>query len=222
MKLFKFQGWHLLWLGLLLLAVSLMINKDPNLVVGQLWGIGSSTWLWLAILAPVAHQFYVAFCWRYELYFQGITQQFGDRGFRIYKVGFAILILSRVLLVVLLAVSNTGTLDISFPVAALLSGLMILPVIYLFYSVFTYFGIDKAFGIDHFKPELVKNEPMVKQGIFKYTSNGMYVFGFLLLWIPGLLALSKAAILVALFNHIYIWVHYYCTELPDMKAIYRS
>jgi len=33
---------------------------------------------------------------------------------------------------------------------------------------------------------------------------------------------SKAAISVALFSHIYIWVHYYCTELPDMKEIYKQ
>jgi len=50
----------------------------------------------------------------------------------------------------------------------------------------------------------------------------MYIFGFFILWIPGLLLLSKAALLVALFNHIYIWVHYYFTELPDIKVIYGN
>ena len=59
-----------------------------------------------------------------------------------------------------------------------------------------------------------------KKGIFKYTSNGMYKYVFLLLWIPGILFQSKAALLAALFQHIYIWIHYYFTELPDMKFIY--
>ena len=80
--------------------------------------------------------------------------------------------------------------------------------------------MDRAFGIDHFQPEKFKKEPFIKKGIFKYTSNGMYIYGFLMLWVPGLLLLSKAAILVAVFNHVYIWIHYYFTELPDIKIIY--
>jgi len=31
---------------------------------------------------------------------------------------------------------------------------------------------------------------------------------------------SEAALVAALFNHLYIWVHFYFTELPDMKFIY--
>ena len=60
----------------------------------------------------------------------------------------------------------------------------------------------------------------MKKGIFRYTDNGMYIYGLMILYLPGLLLLSKAAMVVALFNHIYIWVHYYCTERPDMKVIY--
>ena len=50
----------------------------------------------------------------------------------------------------------------------------------------------------------------------------MYIYGFLILYIPGLLLLSKAALLVAIFNHIFIWAHYYFTERPDMKKIYGN
>ena len=53
-----------------------------------------------------------------------------------------------------------------------------------------------------------------------YTSNGMYVFGFFLIWFPGLWYASLAALAAALFSHLYIWVHYYCTERPDMLRIY--
>ena len=63
---------------------------------------------------------------------------------------------------------------------------------------------------------------MVNKGIFKYTSNAMYIYGLLALWIPGILLQSKAALLMAFFHHIYIWVHYYFTELPDMKMIYQN
>ena len=78
--------------------------------------------------------------------------------------------------------------------------------------ILTNFGINRAFGIDHFKPEKYKNRTFVKKGIFKYTPNGMYKFVFLLLWIPGILFQSKAALIAALFQHIYIWIHYYFTE----------
>ena len=50
----------------------------------------------------------------------------------------------------------------------------------------------------------------------------MYVFGLLILWLPGLLMASKAALLAALFGHVYIWVHYFTVELHDMKYIYGS
>ena len=55
---------------------------------------------------------------------------------------------------------------------------------------------------------------------FRFIPNSMYTVGFFALWIPALLAGSKAALLAAAFNHAYIWVHYACTERPDMKRIY--
>ena len=33
-------------------------------------------------------------------------------------------------------------------------------------------------------------------------------------------ALIVAALVVAMFSHLYIWVHYICTERPDMRLIY--
>ena len=47
----------------------------------------------------------------------------------------------------------------------------------------------------------------------------MYVFGFLLLWIPALAGRSYAALATALFSHAYIWVHWYCTEKPDLRRM---
>ena len=40
------------------------------------------------------------------------------------------------------------------------------------------------------------------------------------LWGIALFAGSLAALAAALFQHAYIWVHYYCTEAPDMALIY--
>lgn len=224
MKIFKNQFWHLLSLAILIPVLIVFINKNEvDILYGGLFHVETYIWLIAAILAPIVHQIYVLICWRSELYYQSITKLFGrKRGFRLYKIGFAILILLRLVTIVVLAISNEGTLYISPIISYSLAVLFAIPVIYLFYSVFKYFGMDRAFGIDHFEPEAANNLSMVKEGIFKYTSNGMYVVGFLILWIPGLIFLSKAALLAALFNHIYIWIHYYFTELPDMKYIYRN
>ena len=196
-----------------------MIESDTTILTGDLWGINTRCWLVLAIASPIIHQLSVLLCWRTELFHKSISGIFGEHGFKLYKVGFTILILSRVITIILLAVSNAGTVEMNPTYSYLLSGILVVPAVDLFYSVVKYFGMDRAFGIDHFHPDEARNKPFVKQGIFKYTDNGMYAYGFLLLWIPGLLWFSKAALLVALFNHIYIWVHYYATELPDIKRI---
>jgi Phospholipid methyltransferase len=101
----------------------------------------------------------------------------------------------------------------------LLAIVLFIPWVYLQYSLHTYFGMDRAMGLDHFDPSY-RHRPFVREGIFRYTDNAIYTFGFLLFWILGLVFLSQAALLAALFNHLYIWVHYYCTELPDISAIY--
>ncbi len=76
-------------------------------------------------------------------------------------------------------------------------------------------------GIDHFDKSY-RDRPFVREGIFRFTRNSMYVFGLLILWIPGLLYASKAALLIALFNHVYVLVHYHCTERPVMRRIYAG
>ena len=222
MKILKHQHWHILILGGLLFTLYAYLDTDLTVLRGELWGISTLTWANLAIWMPVIHQCYVLVCWRSELHYQGLSKLFGANGFKIYKTGFAILGLSRPVLIVLLAISGRMTLDIAPIFSYLLSVIFLIPAIYLFYSVKKYFGFDRAFGMDHFYPEEYRLIPFVDQGIFKYTRNGMYAFGFFLAWVPGFLLQSKAALAIALFSHLYIWVHYYFTERPDMKIIYRD
>ena len=82
--------------------------------------------------------------------------------------------------------------------------------------------MDRAFGIDHFEPNKFVNSQFEKRGIFKYTTNGMYIYGFMILWVIALLFKSEGALLVACFNHVYIWAHYFFTELPDIRRIYKN
>lgn len=191
-------------------------------MAGELFGVPTRIWFYIGILCPIFHQVYVFICWRLELYNKSISKVFGKDGFKYYKVGFSVLIISRLVSIILLAVSNSYSLEMNATFAYLIAAIIFIPSVYLFYSVRKYFGFDRAFGIDHFKPDDYRGVPFVKKGIFKYTSNGMYIYGFLLLYIPGFLTLSKAALIVALFNHLYIWVHYYFTELPDIKVIYKN
>ena len=220
MKLFKHQHWHLLSLLILLVCIYFCIKNNPSFLFGELFGINTSYWLVLAIFIPITHQVYVLLNWRLELFHQSLSKRFGSSAFLLFKIGFGVLFFSRLVSIILLAYSNENTLLINEHLSFALAAILFIPVLYLFYSVKKYFGIDRAFGIDHFQPEIFKNTPFVRQGIFKYTSNAMYVFGLLVLWIPGLLLMSKAALLAACFNHLYIWVHYYFTELPNMKVIY--
>jgi hypothetical protein len=86
-------------------------------------------------------------------------------------------------------------------------------------SRYTHAALPRLFGADHFDPS-VRALPFVRGDIFRFTSNGMYVFGFLLLWVPGLWWASAGVLSAALFNHPYIWVHDFATERPDIARIY--
>ncbi|WP_298855301.1 methyltransferase [uncultured Ruegeria sp.] len=81
--------------------------------------------------------------------------------------------------------------------------------------------MSRAAGGEHFD-ESYRGMPLVKDGIFRYTDNGMYVYAFLLFWAIAIGFDSAAALVVAAFSHAYIWVHYYATEKPDMDYLYGS
>jgi hypothetical protein len=216
--MFKKQGQHFLHLIVLLLGVYFLATGD--VLSGQLWGIGTQTWLWIAIGIPVLHQFIVALLWRAELYHNQMTGWFGNQAFTVFKVIFTVLFVGRPVTLILLGISNANTLNLNPALAYVIAGILFIPFAYTMYSVFHYFGVDRAYGEDHFKPALYKDRPFIKQGMFRFTDNAMYKFGFLILWAIALVFLSKAALLAAAFNHLYIWVHYYFTELPDIEFIY--
>ena len=96
MKIFKYQLWHFLILLSLLTGIYFYISADSSFLKGELIGVSTATWFILAILSPIIHQIYVLVCWRAELYYQRISNAFGANGFRFYKLGFAMLILSLI------------------------------------------------------------------------------------------------------------------------------
>jgi len=220
MTLFKGQALHVLGLGALLAGVLVAAGAGGEILAGNFWGLSTTVWLVIAVATPIVHQVYVWLVWRLELTRGAVSGALGrERGFRLYTFGFSILFVGRLLTIIALGIANQGTLPLSPAAAYVLAVVLLLPALYLFYSVVRYFGIERAYGIDHFDPEY-RTKPFVKQGIFRFTSNGMYTYGFLVLWVPGLLLMSRAALLAAAFNHAYIWVHYYATELPDIQYLY--
>lgn len=217
-KILKKQGWHLITAVLLAGGVWL-VSREINLT-GTVLGLSTRIWLILAVILPVIHQLYVVLLWRGELYYSWLSKAFGEKAFNIWGIGFMLLFLTRPLTILALGIADRGSQPIppwlNFPLITI--GTLI--CIYMAYSFVKFFGPKRALGMDHFKPELYRNLPFVREGIFKWSSNAMYTYAFLALWLIGLVFESRAALLGALFNHLFIWAHYYFTELPDMRFIY--
>ena len=216
--IFKRQGLHALNLAALLIGLA-TINGFKSFRTGDLWGVNTTVWFWLAVAVAVVNQVFVWFCRRTQLHGSWLTRVLGNLGFSAYAMGFSILGISRGVVVFILAISNRDTLPVNVTALRVLAVLALVPAVYLFYSVKRYFGFNRALGIDHFDASY-RFIPFVRKGIFRFTRNGMYIYGFLVLWAPALWYASLAALCIALFNHIYIWVHYCSTELPDMRNIY--
>ncbi len=214
------QGIHAALLLVLLVGIWTLLQV-PDYRTGGLWGVSTVVWFWAATMAAVLHQIYVWFCWRAELHYGLISRLFKQNGFLYFSRIFLFLVILRPVLVLLLAIANANTLIFPRPFLWLFAAVLLVPVVYLFYSIVKYFGFERATGIDHFDVSY-RDRPLVREGIFRYFRNAMYVIGPLALWVPALFFASKAALLAAVFEQIYIWVHYFCTEKPDMGIIYRS
>jgi Phospholipid methyltransferase len=221
MMVFEKQIWHILILILLILGIIILTNLEKEILLGSLWHVPTKTWFIISLVVPIIHQIYVLLCWRLELHYKLLTRKIGKTAFNFYLAGFFILFISRIIFITLLSESNKNTFDLDIFSKYAIAGVLSIIVIYAFYSVKKYFGIKRAAGLDHFDSNIAKLS-FVKEGIFKYTNNGMYTYAFLIIYLPAILNQSKAALLVAVFSHIYIWVHYFFTELPDIKRIYKK
>ena len=217
-KVFEKQIWILLYnIGFIITFI--FISPFFGILQGSLFGLPTLFWFILSISITLTHQTMILFIWRLQLHHSLITEKFGEIGFKVFVRAFFILLGLRILSHVTLAISNYNSLSL-FSIPLFIIGMIfIFPSSWLMYSVIRYFGVERAAGADHFY-EKYRTMPFVKRGIFKYSNNAMYVYGFLMFWIPGLLLASSCALIVALFNHIYIWIHYYTLELPDIKKIY--
>ena len=80
--------------------------------------------------------------------------------------------------------------------------------------------MNRVFGADHFD-QAYRTKGLEMRGVFRYIPNAMYTLVFLLAYHPGLLWESRLSLLVAAAHHVFVWCHYFFTEKPDMREIYR-
>ncbi|NQU50856.1 MAG: hypothetical protein HQ519_19560 [Planctomycetes bacterium] len=134
---------------------------------------------------------------------------------------FILLLFARLITALLLAWPDSGSLNL--PTWLRVAGVLILSPawIYTAYSVRKYFGFKRAAGADHFHLP-IREMPLVRKGIFRFSGNAMYAFGFLLFWTIAIGFDSAGALVVAAFSHAYIWVHYHATEKPDLRFLYSE
>jgi len=213
---FHHQIWHLLAL-VILVPVSWQLAASH--LDGAWLGITADRWFWASVILSIVHQVVVWIVFRLQLGWATLTRVFGRVDLIIWGLIFLPLFASRIITLAGLAQATQGTLVVNSVLAGGIAVVLLIPSLYTFYSVFRYFGLTRAMVGDHFRLRY-RQMPLETRGIFKYSSNAMYAFGFLLLWSIALLNQSLPALVVAAFQHIYIWVHFYCTEKPDMDIIY--
>lgn len=206
-----------LWLGQWLHFASLAILLGLVAVAWRSIDEPFPVPFWIAVACPIFHQVFVWLAWRLELRSSAIT---GSIGFRVYVLLFFVLFASRFLSLIILAWEDQGSLELPILPRIIVTMMFLAVGIYTMYSVKRYFGLVRASGADHFEARY-REIPLVRKGIFRFTSNGMYVYAFLLFWAIPVGLNSAAGLIVAAFSHAYIWVHFFATEKPDMEYLYN-
>jgi hypothetical protein len=185
----------------------------------KLAGLTTTGWAKLSMALALFHQMLVALVFRLQLHRNAMTHLFGASDMKIWAMLFLPLLVARPITVLMtgwadtLPITDQRGWEIATGVA------LIAAAIYAMHSVLFYFTLPRALGGDHFRDHFAKME-LVRQGVFRFTPNAMYWVVFIGLWGIAFLFGSWNALVLALFQHCYIWVHMYCTENPDMEWIY--
>jgi hypothetical protein len=214
---FKRQVWHLLSAPLLAwISFSL---AEQALGDGSWLGLRDSTWFWLAIILVILHQLGVWLVFRSQLGWALLTRLFGKADLVVWAIFFVPLLIARPVVLFALALSDQSSSALPRSAGVIIGIFLLIPTFYTLWSVGHYFGLARALGGDHFRMKY-REMPMVREGAFRWSDNAMYGFAFLGLWALAFITGSQAALSLALFQHVFIWLHYFCTEKPDMDLIY--
>lgn len=211
---FSISVWHGQFLHLILISVLVALTWSAWTYLYEPQAVA----FWVAVAFPIMHQIFVWLSWRLELR-SSLTSK--SIGFQMFLAIFFVLFAGRFVSLFILAWLDSNSLGLGIELRVIITSTFVLLGIYAMYSVRRHFGMARAAGADHFYP-IYQSMPLVKEGIFRFTSNAMYIYAFLLFWAIAVGFNSISALIVAAFSHLYIWVHFYCTEKPDMDFIYGS
>ncbi len=196
------------------LALLTTVSDEPHL-----FGLTASGWAKVSIGLALAHQIIVAFAFRLQLHRNLLTRLFGENDMRLWAAIFLPFLVARPITVIFTGWADTAPIT-GARLPEVLVGLTLVAVaVWGMHSTLVHFTIPRALGGDHFRDDIAAM-PLVNRGAFAVTSNAMYGVVFLGLWGIAFLFGSWNALVVAFFQHVYIWVHMYCTETPDMEWIY--
>jgi len=182
-------------------------------------GLTAIGWAKTSIALALIHQIIVAFVFRLQLHKNLMTNLFGQKDMKVWAVIFMPLLIARPITVILTGWADTVPITDYRMIEMILGAALLAPAIYGMHSTLVHFSLPRALGGDHFRDEYLAM-PMVTKGIFRYTANGMYGVVFLGLWGIALLFGSWNALVLALFQQAYIWVHMYCTETQDLRRMF--
>jgi hypothetical protein len=217
-QILQYQGYHLLAFFLLtgLLYCTAWAYPDGETRIVKL---STSQWIWFSWIFAGIFQYWVAFFWRLELYGGRISAWMGSVGFPFYRIGYIVFGLLRLLPLIPIAMTSRNT--VSVPVWISLPFLVVTIPLSLWdlYCATVYFGVTRASGADHFNPAY-RSANLEKRGIYKYIPDVIYTVVLLAMYHPGLVWQSAQGLITAAVHHAFVWVHYFCTEKPDMREIY--
>lgn len=214
------QGYHLLAFILLggLLLYTTHVYPDGKVLIGSM---STSQWIWFSwVFAGIFH-LWITFFWRMELYGNKISAWLGKAGFPLYRAGYVVFGLLWLLPVIPISFSSRDTASVPAWFSVPFLAVTIPLTLWGLHNATVYFGITRASGADHFDAAY-RNAPLEKRGIYKYIPNVMYTVVLLALYHPGLVVQSAQGLIAAAAHHAFVWVHYFCTERPDMREIYGN
>lgn len=186
--LFEGQFQHILLLACLIPGAIYLASPSLN---GSTWlGISDQTWFYAVIRLAVVHQVVGWFVFRFQLVFSLFSRLFGEYDMLVWGIIFFPMLFARPLLTLGLGLADSGSLESYRGVQIIIGLILCIPAIFTGWSIERYFGVARALGGDHFRQKY-RDMPLVKEGAFKYSSNAMYSFAFLLFWAIAFLTGSR-------------------------------
>lgn len=219
-RLLKYQDWHLVLLAFLVSLVLTATNRMPHLFAGETLGLSTKTWLWTGVAAAILHQVYITVVWRIQQETGWLTSNLPRLGYAAYLADYTILLAARLAAAVLTSIANRGCMDL--PGITGLAAPVLIVIVLLAYMLpgpaSGYF--NELAGTQHFTANMRNTFPpgqdrKTGRDRKKYYDAGPYILLPLVFYIPGLFYASPAGLILALFNHLYTLIHYFCTVHPD-------